>query len=159
MAVYLVTGGAGFIGSHITSALIERGDRVRVLDNLSSGRLENLAAYEVQEVGSGAPIEFLEGDITDGVACREACAGVQGVFHEAAQVSVPRSVEEPEMSYEVNVMGTLRVLEAARATGADRIVFAASSAAYGVSGSRQSVCATSTCSARDKWTTRLTPGS
>ncbi len=139
MALYTITGGAGFIGSHITSALVQRGDRVRVLDNLSSGRLENFSAeqlgreVEVGEPGSGAQIEFLEGDIVDPEACRRACEGAQGVFHEAAQVSVPRSVEVPEQSYEVNVMGTLRVLEAARGAGIERVVFAASSAAYGES--------------------------
>lgn len=132
MALYLVTGGAGFIGSHLVEALTARGDRARVLDNLSSGRLENLGS-EVGEVGSGATVEFLEGDITDAGACREAAKGCDGVFHEAAQVSVPRSVEDPELSYEINVMGTLRVLEAARAAGIERLVFAASSAAYGES--------------------------
>jgi nucleoside-diphosphate-sugar epimerase len=139
MALYLVTGGAGFIGSHITAALIQRGDRVRVLDNLSSGRLENFSAaelgrdIELGEAGSGAPIEFIEGDIIDGAACRAACDGVRGIFHEAAQVSVPRSVEAPEESYEINVMGTLRVLEGAREAGVERVVFAGSSAAYGES--------------------------
>ncbi len=103
MALHLVTGGAGFIGSHLVAAL----------------------------VASGAPIELLRGDITDPEACLEAARGCDGVFHEAAQVSVPRSIEDPERSYEVNVMGTLRVLEAARAAGVGRAVFAASSAAYG----------------------------
>jgi len=130
MALHLVTGGAGFIGSHLVAALVARGDRVRVLDDLSSGRLENLGEG-VGEPGSGAPIELLRGDITDPEACLEAARGCDGVFHEAAQVSVPRSIEDPERSYEVNVMGTLRVLEAARAAGVGRAVFAASSAAYG----------------------------
>jgi nucleoside-diphosphate-sugar epimerase len=133
MALHLVTGGAGFIGSHLVAALVARGDRARVLDDLSSGRLENLEPLEVGEPGSGAPVEFLRGDITDPAACRAAAEGCQGVFHEAAQVSVPRSVEDPERSYEVNVMGTLRVLEGARAAGVERVVFAASSAAYGES--------------------------
>ena len=133
MALYLVTGGAGFIGSHITTALIERGDRVRVFDNLCSGKLENLAPLEIGEFESGAPIEFLRGDITDGDSVKEACSDVQGIFHEAAQVSVPRSVEDPEASYLINVMGTLRVLEAARAANVRHVVFAASSAAYGES--------------------------
>lgn len=131
MALYLITGGAGFIGSHLASALVRRGDRVRVLDNLSSGRLENLASFEVGEIGSGAPIEFLRAELADGDACRAACVGAKGVFHEAAQVSVPASVEEPEASYEVNVTGTLRLLEAARAAQVGSVVFAASSAAYG----------------------------
>ena len=131
MALYLVTGGAGFIGSHIATALVERGDRVRVLDDLSGGDPENLAHLPVGELESGAAVELLRGDVSDSDACRAACAGVRGIFHEAAQVSVPRSIEVPERSYEVNVTGTLRLLQAARAAGATRVVFAASSAAYG----------------------------
>jgi nucleoside-diphosphate-sugar epimerase len=124
MAHYLVTGGAGFIGSHLAAALAARGDRVRVLDDLSAGRLENLE-------GLGTGIEFLRGSITDPAACRAAVAGVAGIFHEAAQVSVPRSIEDPLASYATNVHGTLQLLEAARAAGVGRVVFAASSAAYG----------------------------
>jgi len=126
-----VTGGAGFIGSHLATALSRRGDRVRVLDDLSTGRQANLGHLEVGEPGSGAPVEFLGGSVTDPEAVREACRGVRGVFHEAAQVSVPGSIRDPEASYSINVMGTLRVLEAAREAGASRVVFAASSAAYG----------------------------
>jgi nucleoside-diphosphate-sugar epimerase len=122
MATFLVTGGAGFIGSHLAAALAARGDRVRVLDDLSTGRVENL---------DGIDVELVRGSVTDPAACRAACAGVAGVFHEAAQVSVPRSIQEPEQSYELNVMGTLRLLEAARQAGVERFVFAASSAAYG----------------------------
>jgi len=124
MALYLVTGGAGFIGSHIAAALAARGDRVRVLDDLSAGRLETLE-------GLGTGIEFLRGSITDPAACRKAVAGVAGIFHEAAQVSVPRSIEDPLASYETNVRGTHLLLEAARAAGVRRVVYAASSAAYG----------------------------
>lgn len=131
MTLYLVTGGAGFIGSHIASALVARGDRVRVLDSLVSGRVENLSHLSVGEPGSGAAVELLQGDVRDAAACAEAVRGVGGVFHEAAQVSVPASVEDPEESFAVNVTGTLRVLEAARAAGVGRVVFAASSAAYG----------------------------
>ncbi len=131
MPRFLVTGGAGFIGSHIAAALIERGDTVRVLDDLSAGRRENLAGLEVGGPGSGAPVELLVGDIRDAAIAREACRGVGGVFHEAAQVSVPRSIEDPETSYEINVMGTLRLLEGARLQGVSRFVLAASSAAYG----------------------------
>ncbi len=131
MVLYLVTGGAGFIGSHIVQALVSRGDRVRVLDDLSSGKPENLAGLEVGEDGSGAPVELLVGDIADEQACAQAMNGVTGLFHEAAQVSVPQSVEDPRRSYEVNVTGTLNLLEAARAAGVERAVFAASSAAYG----------------------------
>jgi len=133
MSLYLVTGGAGFIGSHIVTALVRRGDRVRVLDNLSSGTLENLSEFEVGDMGSGAQVEFLRAELTDAEACRSACVGAHAIFHEAAQVSVPRSVEAPEESYEINVMGTLRLLEGARAAGVERVAFAASSAAYGES--------------------------
>ncbi len=122
MAHYLVTGGAGFIGSHIVRGLLARGDRVRVLDDLSTGRAENLA---------GIDVEFVRGSIVDPDVCATACVGVEGVFHEAAQVSVPRSIEAPRESYQINVNGTLNVLEACRRAGARRVVFAASSAAYG----------------------------
>jgi len=122
MAQYLVTGGAGFIGSHLVRALLARGDRVRVLDDFSSGRLENLA---------GLDVEIVRGSIVDSSVCDRACIGVSGVFHEAAQVSVPRSIEAPRESYAINVTGTLNVLEACRAARVPRLVFAASSAAYG----------------------------
>lgn len=131
MALYLVTGGAGFIGSHLVDALLVRGDRVRVLDDLSTGVAENLAPHRPGELGSGADVEWLRGSIADAETCLAACAGVTGVFHEAAEVSVPKSVAEPRKSYEINALGTLNVLEAMRATGAERLVFAASSAAYG----------------------------
>jgi nucleoside-diphosphate-sugar epimerase len=124
MGLFLVTGGAGFIGSHLCEALCARGDRVRVLDDLSSGRLENL---------SGLPVELVRGRVSDPAACRTAVAGVTGIFHQAAQVSVPRSIEDPFGSYETNVLGTLQLLEAARAAQVKRFVFAASSAAYGES--------------------------
>ena len=126
MERYLVTGGAGFIGSHIVSALLARGARVRVLDDLSSGNEANLPGR-----GTNDRFELVQGDIADARACREACHGIDRIFHQAAQVSVPRSIEDPERSYAVNVMGTLRLLEAARAAGVRRVVFAASSAAYG----------------------------
>lgn len=122
MALYLVTGGAGFIGSHLVRALLARGDRVRVLDDLSTGRAENLA---------GLDVELVRGSIAEAASCEAACRGAAGVFHEAAQVSVPRSVEAPRESYQVNVIGTLNVLEACRAARVPRVVFAASSAAYG----------------------------
>ncbi len=131
MPLYLVTGGAGFIGSHLVHALVRRGDRVRVVDDLVTGRRSNLDGLEVGGVGTGAPVEFLRGNVTDARVCHAACEAVDGVFHEAAQVSVPRSVADPEASYEVNVMGTLRLLEAARRLEVPRFVFAASSAAYG----------------------------
>jgi len=131
MALYLVTGGAGFIGSHIVRALVARGDRARVLDDLSTGRLENLEGLETSEKDSAAPVNVVRGSITNPLHCRRACEGVVGVFHEAAQVSVPKSIEAPVDSYEINVMGTLRVLEGARQCGVKSVVFAASSAAYG----------------------------
>lgn len=133
MGPYLVTGGAGFIGSHLVRGLLARGDRARVLDDLSTGRLENLSGLELGEIGSGAPVELLRASVTEPAACATACRGVQGVFHEAALVSVPQSLEAPERCYEVNVLGTLHLLEAARKAGARRFVLAASSAAYGES--------------------------
>ncbi len=131
MALYLVTGGAGFIGSHLATALVERGDRVRALDDLSSGKWKNLGHLPTGEPGSGAQVELLQGSVTDPGALRAACRGVEGIFHEAAQVSVPASIRDPMASYSTNVMGTLQVLEAARAEQVGRVVFAASSAAYG----------------------------
>jgi nucleoside-diphosphate-sugar epimerase len=131
MSLYLVTGGAGFIGSHLVHALVKRGDRARVLDDLSSGRLENLTGLDVGEPGAKCDVELVRGSITNPVHCRRACVGVDGIFHEAAQVSVPRSIESPVESYEINVMGTLRLLEAARTNGVGRVVSASSSAVYG----------------------------
>ncbi len=131
MSLYLVTGGAGFIGSHLTEALVKRGDRVRVLDDFSSGQMHNLEGLETGPYDSGAPVEVLKGDIVDAALCHRAAEGVAGVLHEAAQVSVPRSVEDPVRSYDVNVTGTLNLLEAARVAGAKRFLMAASSAAYG----------------------------
>jgi nucleoside-diphosphate-sugar epimerase len=131
MRTCLVTGGCGFIGSHLVRGLVARGDRVRILDDLSTGRLENLAGLEPGEPGRGAQVELVRGDITDPGACRAACSGVAVVFHEAAQVSVPRSIEDPLGSYQVNVIGTLQLLEAARKAGTRGFVLASSSAAYG----------------------------
>jgi nucleoside-diphosphate-sugar epimerase len=128
---YLVTGGAGFIGSHLCEALVARGDRVRVLDDLSSGRRANLEPLGLGPVGSDAPVELLEADVADPDVLGIALAGVAGVFHEAAQVSVPQSVERPVRSLDVNALATLRLLEAARGAGVERFVFAGSSAAYG----------------------------
>ena len=134
MKRYLITGGAGFIGSHIATGLIARGDSARVFDNLSSGNLKNLAHLEVGEMGSGAPVEFVQGDIREVESVRAAfgeSGEIEGVFHEAAQVSVPRSIEEPEASYAINVIGSLNVVESARRAGVRKVVAAASSAAYG----------------------------
>ena len=124
MRTFLVTGGAGFIGSHIAEALVARGDRVRVLDNLSTGNLANLKHLERQ-------VEFLEGDVTDAAAVAKAVAGVDCVFHEAALASVPRSVEKPLDTNAACVTGTLTVLDEARKSGVRRLVYAASSSAYG----------------------------
>lgn len=123
---YLVTGGAGFIGSNIVSSLVSAGERVRVLDDLSTGSWENLAALE------GSPlVERIEGDIRHAETVARACAGVEVVLHQAALGSVPRSVDEPITSDSVNVGGTVTVLDVARRSGVRRVVFAASSAAYG----------------------------
>ncbi len=120
----LVTGGAGFIGSHLVDTLIARGDRVRVLDNFTTGRRENLAAV------AGA-IELIEGDVRDWETIRRAAAGCDLIFHLAALVSVPRSIQEPALNHEINVTGTFHVLEAARQAGIRRVVYASSAAVYG----------------------------
>jgi nucleoside-diphosphate-sugar epimerase len=120
----LVTGGAGFIGSHLTDRLVEEGWSVRVLDDFSSGREENLSR-------SAGAIELIRGDLRDEGALGKAVRDVEVVFHQAAVPSVPRSVAEPLRTHEVNATGTLRLLEAARGAGVRRLVFAASSSAYG----------------------------
>jgi UDP-glucose 4-epimerase len=119
-----VTGGAGFIGGHLSERLVAEGWRVRVLDDFSSGRAENLA--EVVD-----SIELVRGDIRDPDTVAKAVEGVEVVFHEAAVPSVPRSVAEPLRTNSVNVDGTLLVLESARRAGVRRVVYAASSSAYG----------------------------
>ncbi len=124
MATYLVTGGAGFIGSHIVDELLRRGETVRVLDNLSTGKRENLAHCL-------EGIEFLEEDIRDLETCRRACEGADFVLHQAALGSVPRSLEDPLTSHEVNVTGTVKMLLAAQEAGVKRFVYAASSSTYG----------------------------
>ena len=124
MSISLVTGGAGFVGSHLVEALVARGDRVRVLDNLSTGRKENLA-------GVWDRIEFAQGDISDPAAVEKGVAGADFVFHEAAVASVPRSIEAPLESHAACATGTLNLLDAARKAGVKRFVFAASSSAYG----------------------------
>jgi len=124
MTSYLVTGGAGFIGSNLVDELLRRGHRVRVLDNLSTGRPENLAAVRER-------IDFFNADICDLETIRPCFAGVDYVIHLAALPSVPRSVADPLSANRVNIEGTLNVLLAAREAGVKRVVFAASSAAYG----------------------------
>ena len=124
MATYLVTGGAGFIGSNIVRELVARGEGVRVLDNFSTGRRENLA--EVLN-----DIELIEGDVRDPSACRRAVAGVEYVLHQGAIPSVQRSVDDPSISNDANVSGTLNLLIAARDAGVRRVVYASSSSVYG----------------------------
>jgi UDP-N-acetylglucosamine/UDP-N-acetyl-alpha-D-glucosaminouronate 4-epimerase len=120
----LVTGGGGFIGSHLARALVQRGEQVRVLDNGETGGTHRLADV-IDE------IEWVDGDIRDRSTVERACAGVDTVFHHAAIASVPRSVEQPQMANDVNVNGTLNVLAAATVNGVRRVVFASSSAVYG----------------------------
>lgn len=120
----LVTGGAGFVGSHLVDGLLERGFAVSVLDNLSTGCRENLSHV--------APdVEFFEGDIRDGDAVNRAVSGAEVVFHQAALPSVPRSIDAPLTTNEVNVLGTLNVLTAARDADVPRVVYASSSSIYG----------------------------
>ena len=122
--IALVTGGAGFIGSHIASALIAEGAHVRILDDLSTGHRENL-----DEIGGG--IDFIQGSVADEELLNKALEGVELVFHEAAIPSVPRSVEEPRQTHIASVDGTFSLLVAARDQKVRRIVYAASSSAYG----------------------------
>ncbi len=124
MAKYLVTGGAGFIGSHIASTLAERGDRVRVLDNLSTGHRSNLAKLADR-------VEFIDGDLVNLRDVERALDGVEVVFHEAALASVPRSVEAPLDTNAACVTGTVTLLDVARRCGVRRVVFGGSSSAYG----------------------------
>ena len=119
---YLITGGAGFIGSHIARALLEQGADVRVLDNFSSGKRENL---------TGLDVEILEGDLRDASTVTRAVQGVEVIFHEAAFVSVPESMEKPQECLDVNVTGTSMLFEAARKAGVGRVVIASSAAVYG----------------------------
>lgn len=121
---YLITGGAGFIGSHLADRLVASGSSVRILDNLSTGSLENLT-------GAAADAELLIGDLRDADDVARAVAGVDVVLHLGALGSVPRSVEDPMTTHDVNATGTLRVLLAARDAGCERVVLAGSSSTYG----------------------------
>jgi UDP-glucose 4-epimerase len=121
--IYLVTGAAGFIGRSIAAALLARGKTVRGIDNLSTGKRENLVGLE--------GMEFLEGDLNDAVVAAKACRGVEYIFHEAAIPSVPRSVLDPIGSNHANVSATVKLLTAAKDAGVRRVVYAGSSSAYG----------------------------
>ena len=122
--LYLVTGGAGFIGSHLVDELLRRGHRVRVLDNFATGRRENL-------IGVADNIELVEGDVQSYERVHNAARGVDYVIHEAALPSVPRSIQDPLTTHQVNTTGTLNVLLAARDEGIRRVVIASSSSVYG----------------------------
>ena len=124
MTTYLVTGGAGFIGSHIVERLVSQGAMVRVFDNLSTGSLQNLAPFK-------GKIDFIEGDLQDAQRMAQAVDGVDIVFHQAALASVPRSIQKPVETHNACVTGTVVLLDECRKAGVRRVVYAASSSAYG----------------------------
>jgi len=126
MSNVLVTGGAGFIGSNLTEALLQRGHFVRVLDDFSTGKRENLIFDKKFPF-----LEIVEGDIREFSTCQKAVKGIEYVFHQAALPSVQRSIEDPETSNAVNVGGTLNILLAAKETGVKRVIYASSSSVYG----------------------------
>jgi nucleoside-diphosphate-sugar epimerase len=121
LATYLITGVAGFIGSHLADALIARGANVRGFDNLSTGKLSNVPAA----------VDFIQADLADAEAVAKACIGVDAIFHQGALPSVPRSVKDPRPSHASNLDGTFNLLEGARAANIKRVLYAASSSAYG----------------------------
>ncbi len=124
MGKCLVTGGAGFIGSHIVEGLLERGDEVRVLDNFSTGKEENLKDFQGE-------IDLIKGDLREQTDLIKAIQDIEFIFHQAAFVSVPLSMEDPELCFEVNVNGTIKLLSAAKESGVKRVVMASSAAVYG----------------------------
>jgi len=124
MPTSLVTGGGGFIGSHLVDALLARGDAVRVLDNFSTGKRENLQ-HNIEK------IQLITGDLRNSEILKEAVQGVDYIFHQAAFVSVPQSMEDPDSCFDVNVNGTGKLLAAAKAAGVKRVVLASSAAVYG----------------------------
>ncbi len=126
MAIYLITGGAGFIGSNIARELLKRGEEVRVLDNFSTGRRENLIGFSDYQ-----HFQLIEGDLRDTETVKKAVKGVEFVLHQGALPSVPRSIQDPVTTNDVNVNGTLNILEASREYGVKRVVFASSSSVYG----------------------------
>lgn len=125
-SMFLVTGGAGFVGSNLCEAILNLGCKVRCLDNLSTGKQENVDIFT-----DNPNYEFIKGDIKDLTVCLEACKGVDYVLHQAAWGSVPRSIEMPLFYCENNIVGTLNMLEAARQTGVKKFVYASSSSVYG----------------------------
>lgn len=125
MSSFLVTGGAGFIGSHLVEALIKQGNRVIVLDNLSSGSMDNLSLCKTNM------LEVIRGDIRDSHCLEKLCRGVSGVFHLAALVSVPYSIRHPGLSFDINTRGTQLVLNAARKANVEKVVIVSSAAIYG----------------------------
>ncbi|MEA3328775.1 MAG: SDR family oxidoreductase [Candidatus Omnitrophota bacterium] len=124
MASYLVTGGAGFIGSNIIERLVEQDEQVRVIDSFITGKRENLAPFMDR-------IELIEGDIRDPEDLKKACKGIDYILHQAALRSVPKSVDDPVLTNDINIAGTLRVLMAAKEMGVKRVVYASSSSIYG----------------------------
>ncbi len=125
-SVFLITGGAGFIGSNLCEAILSMGHRVRVLDNLSTGYAENIAGFQ-----SNPKFEFIEGDIRDADICNHVCDSVDYVLHHAAGVSVPESIEKPVDYTLTNIMGTVNMMEAAAKNSVKKFVYASSSAVYG----------------------------
>jgi nucleoside-diphosphate-sugar epimerase len=126
MAVFLVTGGAGFIGSHLVEYLEKRGEKVRVLDNFSTGKMENIKDFAER-------IDLIKGDVRDRKTCEEAVKGVDFVLHQAAVCSVPKSIEDPVATNETNIDGTLNLLIAAKEARVQRLICASSSSVYGES--------------------------
>lgn len=125
-SIFLITGGAGFIGSNLCEAVLEMGYTVRCLDNLSTGKYENIEPFEKNE-----RFTFIKGDIRDLDTCMDACKGVDYVLNQAAWGSVPRSIEMPLLYEEINIRGTLNMMEAARQNGVKKFVYASSSSVYG----------------------------
>ena len=136
MALHLVTGGAGFIGSNIVEELLRQGEKVRILDNFSTGKRENIAQikrilHQENKSKTFEKLETVEGDVRSYHIVREAVAGVDFILHQAALPSVPRSVKDPITTNEVNVVGTLNILNAANESKVKRIIYASSSSVYG----------------------------
>ncbi|MFC2059681.1 SDR family oxidoreductase [Chloroflexota bacterium] len=126
MKKVVVTGGAGFIGSHLAKELVKRGYQILILDDLSTGKIEN-----IEDLLKNDEVEFVQGTVTDPPLLIRLCKNASYVFHLAAVPSVPRSIENPQASHEVNINGTLNVLQAARENNANKVIFASSSSVYG----------------------------